>query len=559
MIVDGRTVAPGARLEGDVCIIGSGTAGLTVARSLAATSRARIILLESGGLDFSTSLKTLPRIAKRHLRGEQSLAAGKNVGHPYYPLRLTRVRAFGGTERALRPNHGLQARPLDAVDFMQRAGVANSGWPISRHDLEPHYQRAQELCELGPYDYTAGRWETPERPALPLTGDSVETTVFQYRRHYDHTIALSELDHRPNVDIVLHASVTDLRSSESPSSLEEVTVRTLTGNTFAVAARVFVVAAGALETARLLLSSTSGFPAGIGNMHGLVGRFFMERIDLSLGYLVPANPDLVDQIGLYRPHESAGTHIKAMLRLTDDTLSREGLLNAVIRMAPMSLRAAVSNGARSGRTIRRSIHHGVPITEPGRQLAAVAREIPPAVRRRVGSSEGGAMVLALDTQAEQAPARESRIVLGDKRDALGLRQTQLDWRISDGDLASLEQTTAILDAAVRRSGLGHVESTLGPEWGRPAIFGNWHHLGTTRMHADPRKGVVDPNCRVHGTDNLYVAGGSVFTTGGVSNPVLTIVALSLRLADHLKSVVEARPEVASVDVDDSATDGNDDA
>jgi choline dehydrogenase-like flavoprotein len=143
--------------------------------------------------------------------------------------------------------------------------------------------------------------------------------------------------------------------------------------------------------------------------------------------------------------------------------------------------------------------------------------------------------LAIIGAGEQQPNRDSRVTLSDRRDALGLPMTRLDWRLTAADKASLRRNLRALGAEFAAAGIGRLHLTLpeGDAWPEELTGGN-HHMGTTRMAADPRQGVVDADCRVHGIDNLYVAGSSVFPTCGAANPTLTIVALALRLADHLR-------------------------
>ena len=143
----------------------------------------------------------------------------------------------------------------------------------------------------------------------------------------------------------------------------------------------------------------------------------------------------------------------------------------------------------------------------------------------------------LDIMAEQMPNPESRVRLDARRDRLGMPATMLDWRLVDQDWQSIRRTVEILADCVRDAGVGEIVSIVGGGGTAAAVYGNWHHLGTTRMHVDPARGVVDENCRVHGVSNLYISGGSVLPTSGYANPTLTITALALRLADHLQSAV----------------------
>src|SRR5690606_7762686 len=164
MLTEADEIPAGSELRTDVCIIGAGPAALALAGELRG-SGARITMLVGGGTDFTHSLKEPVRVLRGHLRGEQGLAAARNVGHPYYPVRLTRARGFGGTANALKP-HGLRARPLDAIDFEARPELGLPGWPIDRDDLDPYYERAHEVCGLGPARYDTAYWQRDDRQPL---------------------------------------------------------------------------------------------------------------------------------------------------------------------------------------------------------------------------------------------------------------------------------------------------------------------------------------------------------------------------------------------------------
>ena len=148
----------------------------------------------------------------------------------------------------------------------------------------------------------------------------------------------------------------------------------------------------------------------------------------------------------------------------------------------------------------------------------------------------------LMTRQEQAPNPDSRVTLGRERDALGMPRVQLDWRLTDLDRRSFQRFYEVLGRELGRSGVGRArmkEWVLAADAAWPStLSGGWHHMGTTRMHDDPTQGVVDANCKVHGLANLSVAGAAVYPTAGCANPTLTLVALSLRLSDHLKTTVD---------------------
>jgi choline dehydrogenase-like flavoprotein len=534
VFTDASHIAAGSTLEADICIVGAGIAGISIAREFIGRSES-VVLLEGGGLEFTKSLRDLPTVLRRHTLGEQALAGGLNAGQPYYPLRFTRVRAFGGSSRAWHAHRGVHARPLDAIDFEARNGLPEHGWPMDRAQLDPFYERAQQVCGLGPFAYDAETWQAKGYGApLPLDPKRVKSVIFQFGKHSRFDRYEDDFARADNVNLVLHATAVHL--ADSGGRVVRIDCATMSGNRFGVHARTFVLAAGAIETARLLLVSRDNEPAGIGNSRDLVGRSFMEHPDVAVGYLVP-NPELDRSAFRLYQHQRAGEDVtvEAMFRLSDSALRTERLLNAVLRLRH-TYRSGMTAAVRSAQIIRRSVHHGV--MTPGLARHALRTILgAPQILRHYATCRSGRPpeIFGIDVMAEQAPTMSSRVRLARRRDRLGVPVTILDWRLTSMDWDSIRRSVEIFGDAVREAGVGSVISTLGVGKHQSAVFGNWHHLGTTRMHRDPARGVVDENCRVHEMSNLYIAGGSVFPTGGYANPSLTIVALSLRLADHLKS------------------------
>ena len=524
MLSDALELASDQQVEGDVCIVGAGPAGISVARELIGNG-ARVWLLESGGREVE--------------RRAQRLNRGQSVGYPIHLPHQSRVRAFGGTTRHwFAPgDESWAARPLDPVDFEVRSGIRYSGWPFDRAHLDPYYAHAQALCRLGPFDYDPGRWADPARtPPLALPSGAVETTLFQHGT-VDFDGYYQELVRAPNVTLLLHASVVDLAAGEDPGQVNRVEVRREDGSRCFVRARVVVLAAGGIENPRLLLLSRRVHGGGLGNDRDLVGRFFAERLSARTGFIVPAAPDLTGAAGFYDVHEAApGVRLQGALRVRDAVQREQQLLNCAFFMATRSL-SMTAEAVRSVATLvkarrRRPMPAGV-LGHLG-NIATNLGDLGTFARDRVRPPDGARSVLVLRAQAEQAPNPDSRVTLGTRRDRFGLPVARVDWRPTSSDRASIRASQEAVDTVLRAAGLGHVELMLGDEQPPALLEGNFHHLGATRMHTDPSLGVVDADCRVHGVRNLYVAGSSVFPTYGCSNPTLTVVALALRLADHLK-------------------------
>jgi choline dehydrogenase-like flavoprotein len=516
--------ANGELIETDLCIVGAGPAGITVAKQFQ-TGRTRVCLLESGG-------RAVERRPQRRNRGE-------SVGYPIHRLDQSRVRAFGGTSRHWPPDEGLAIRPLDPIDFETRSGLPWSGWPFDRAHLEPWYVSAQAVCQGGPYDYDPSGWTEGGNNALCLDDDTVGTTVFQHGpAAFDGYHA--ELADAPAVTVFQHATVTELLPDDHDRDrVDRVDVRRDDGSHFFVRARVFVLAAGGIENPRLLLLSRRAQPSGLGNAYDLVGRFFAERLSARTGYIVPDSPELIDQAAFYDIRPARGTRVQGALRVAEAVQAERQLRNCaffLLRRDASITAEAVRSLATMVKAARRRpvapgmLGHARNVVTGARGLAGYAAG---SVAARRGAGHARPEVLVIRVQGEQAPNPDSRITLGERTDEFGLPVARVGWRVGEDDVASIRTSQELLDAALRGAGLGRVGGMLGSEH-PPVLFeGNYHHLGATRMHPDPGRGVVDADAKIHGVRNVYVAGSSVFPTYGCSNPTLTIVALALRLADHV--------------------------
>jgi choline dehydrogenase-like flavoprotein len=238
------------------------------------------------------------------------------------------------------------------------------------------------------------------------------------------------------------------------------------------------------------------------------------------------NPD-----GGYR-----GKHM-GLLTLPAATLRDEDLLgwSAELRLTTASQE---SEAYQSLRTLLKSLRQGKAPDDSGRHVRAILDDLGGAADglwQQVTGDPGADAQYELIIRSEQAPDPESRVTLGDEKDALGVPRIDLAWRVGDADVATIRRGLEILAAEVGRLGWGRVQIPEPEEDWSDKIHGGWHHMGTTRMADDPKRGVVDSDCRVHGLENLYVAGSSVFPTAGWANPTLTLVALAVRTAHHLKA------------------------
>lgn len=523
MITDAHSVQPaGTILEADVCIVGAGAAGITLAREFV-NSRLDVVLLESGALEPDSET--------------QNLYAGSNVGHRYFDPVLCRLRYFGGTT-----NHwGGWCAPLDPIDFESREAFPYSGWPFDRAYLDPWYRRAHELCQLGPFDYLPHHWGIDvARIPQPFTGPYFRCEILQLSPPTRFgTVYRGLLQGARRVNVYLNANAVRLVTNESHREISEVLVATLQGHRFSVRASVFVIATGAIENARLLLSSGPD-AYGLGNDHDLVGRFFMVHLQYHGGQMLVSDSrarfdfDTGTDGDHYTGFEGAHDFV-SWIGLSDYAMRQFALPNFKLRQT-----YALTPMNEAVHTAARILQGKDGWSEFKSDLNDIVRDIErrPKFEERPAFSRTGLTVgmTLLRCQSEQLPNPDSRVRLGTERDALGMRKIVIDWRLAAQDRARAATILRLLGTEVGRVGLGRVRSWfLEDELNWPSdLFGDQHHAGTTRMHRDPKQGVVDPDCAVHGTANLYVAGSSVFPTIGGNNPTLTITALALRLADRIK-------------------------
>ena len=567
MFIDARTIPNDETIEADVCIIGAGAAGIALAREFA-SQPFRVAILESG--DLKPADET------------QRLALGESVGLRYYPLETTRLRLFGGTT-----NHwGGTCRPFDDSDFEARDWIPHSGWPIRKSDIAPFYDRAAAVCHLTSTEWDTATWASRDRFAPLPVGGRVSSRVAQVlptaersfgRRYRDEVAAAS------NVLTYLNANVTEIETDAAGAAVTGLRVACLSGNRFRVRAKIVVLAAGGIENARLLLLSNTRQPAGLGNGRDLVGRFFMEHPRFEAGAFVPADRRM--EFGFYQAHPVGATSLKGYLGLDQETIRRERLVDIQINMIPVYVdsyrESHQAPEVGSLKYLKQKLERGQMPADLGTHLSNVVGDLltgvdhflpagplplprPLTLRKIIGPereakehllpellgdiayavnekvfSNTPVDHLRLSTRIDPSPNPDSRITLGAERDALGLPRARLDWRLTPLDKHSVRRTLEIVGAEIGRAGIGRLQLKLdGDDTTWPDdTRGGWHHMGTTRMSDDPRQGVVDRNCRVHGIENLYVAGSSVFPTAGSGTPTLMLISLALRLADHIKDVM----------------------
>lgn len=508
MHIDARKLPNNSTIEGDICIVGAGAAGISIALDWSKSGH-KVILLEGGGFEFENQM--------------QNLYKGKTTGQQYFPLHSTRLHYFGGTT-----GHWAGfCSSFDDIDFVKRDWVPESGWPITKKDLDPFYAKAQEVLKLGPYEYDLEYWQKqfPNLNPFPLNSDVIWNKMWQFTRARFGSLYADEISESENIHLYTYANVVDIKANEPISSINEVTIKNHAGKSHTVKAKQFILACGAIQNARMLLASNTQAHKGLGNDNDIVGRYFMEHLEINtaeLWLLKPFPTDLYSYTG----------NPRAELALTEKTQIENKILNGTASLIPLS-----------------SARHIIPRMEILQEddyktgLEKYKANLNDASEKAKKENIGNiSRAFEFQIRIEQAPNPNSRITIGNEKDELGVSKANLHWDLTQLDKRSIRKINQLIGHEVGKAGFGRVKlrDFLRDEhdhsWPKETGAG-WHHMGTTRMSNNPKKGVVNENCQVHGINNLYVAGSSCFTTSGSPNPTLTLVALSLKLSEYLKEKI----------------------
>ena len=515
MILDADGLDENAMLQGDVAIVGAGAAGISIAQALAG-SGLEVILIESG--------RHRPDAHQDGFRGESIGTAMDPAGGRYQGLGGSTNRWTG------------RCAPLDPIDLVRRAWVPHSGWPIAYDDLARWHGPAEAVCGIpGAGD------PDPLPPPHPL--EETETVApFRWRfasigwKRYqswgDRYRDLLRRDGR--IRVLTGALVAGIALDEAGARW--LTLRTRRMRELRVTARRTILCAGGIENARLLLDAIASQPGRLPDVADSVGRWFMQHPRVTTATIACTRDQAARLQRRFNNFPATRGHQHEVgFALTAGTQAREGLLNA---SAVLRYDALPSPTRRGWAALRQGLApHPEEVLALAGYLLRPHRLAPRAAQRLAGRlAVRRDPVVSLVVDIEQMPDPDSRILLADSVDRYGRRRARVDWRIADEDRRTAGRITEGVAAFLAARDLGRLvperrDDILDPE----IIQHSFHHIGSTRMSETPREGVVDRNGRVHGTANLYACGSSVMPTGGHANPTFTIVALALRLADHLKA------------------------
>lgn len=533
MFIDAREVGGAHTFNATVCIVGAGIAGITLALNLA-KQQIDVCVLEGGGFANDAAGDDLYR--------------GENVGIPYAFDTGFRSRYLGGSSNCW----GGWNRPLEREDFAARSWVPHSGWPLDYDELKPYYDRTHALLSLGPTRFDSEFWEAALSSArvrgvrrAAFAGDRVRDSFTQFSpparmgKSYRDELATNRY-----IRVILHANATNIATDEQARTVRRIDVRTLDGQHFTVSAPYFVLATGGIENARLLLASDQVRREGLGNGNDLVGRFFMDHPRIVTGDVRLREPFRGNKLYDIKHQDKSrivfahNTSVAAQFVLAPDVVAQEELLHARVWFRSIFVGENSPAVAALHRYTQTLLHDAHANLQPGRDLLAMLRDPFSTLGYTLARAFPVAPLLRgiqYEAVVEPDPNPDSRITLSDDRDALGMRRVRVNWQLGPLVQKTFARTLQIVSEELQRAGVADVQLPPLFENGQwPAnLQGTWHHMGTTRMHDSPQYGVVDRNCRVHGMENLFIAGSSVFPTGGGNFPTMTLAALALRLADHL--------------------------
>ena len=533
MLIDCADVADGTVIDTDICVIGAGPAGLTVASTLAESNQ-RVVVIEAGygpgkpiGLEHRAA-----DVVDSDFDAPLSVPHRFGGGANEWIVRLPKMR------------RGVRMLPLDPQDLEERSWLPNSGWPLAWSELSRWYRDAVNFLGLSPLGFDLAHWVDEQHPAIDLDTAGFTTGIEQMAdpRLFTRTIH-DGLAKSANVDVYLGATAGELEGHAD--RVVSLTLDHGIRDRLRVHAGTFVLACGGIENARMLLQArgNAGFGAGTKN----VGAYYVDHHRCTTGLLTPSDPNLLQRVSLYDLTTRRGAYVMGKIVPTPELRRENRLLHSGTMILPKpsdetavgldDLRRFRVNPRNGMEQPSRAIRSGISFARAGVAMMVRQRRLPPNVDAGWSAAANGSFFdhFMVETQIELAPTESNRLVLGSRGGPFGRRRMEMRWRWTDVDLRSLHRTTQLLVEAFERSGTG----TLTPVVldGSPRVTtpnGAFHPSGTTRMSASPATGVVDRNGAVHGTPNLFVAGSSIFPTAGYANPTFTIVALALRLAEYLR-------------------------
>lgn len=549
MIVKQKNIVGNPNIEADICIIGSGAAGITIALEFLNSDTSVVML--TGGIEKESS------------ENQDMYRGASSIKNSHEPLEENRRRAFGGSTLAW----GGRCVPYDEIDLKERNWIPDSEWPFNLKELRHYEKKAAYLCDIGDYNFNAISTFSKNSQKEILLGLDNENIISSKLERWSLPVNFAKkyktvLERAKNIKVLLNTHVVGMGTSdENIKNISEV-LAYINGKKIKVKASKYIMACGGIETPRLLLAfKNKNYPYGIGNARDVVGRYYMAHYCGVHMKIAPKDRSNIlfdfeiDQ-GVYcrrrwwitekfQQEKKIGNAILFLVANQDKNGHRDALFSMkyMVKLAISILKQrSVKNIKNNWYAIKE--HTYIILTKVWKQLPEIIsvafkrskkRRLPfvlPTVK---------SPYLGVYYQSEQIPCRKSRLILSEEeKDQFGIPRVIPKYTGSDLDKRTVIETHKLFVNQYKNAGLGEVnfdekELLRQLEFKTKHFNSAAHHIGTTRISEDPNKGVVDVNCKVHDIDNLFIAGSSVFPTGSHANPTLMIVLMSLRLAEHLKT------------------------
>jgi len=525
MIFDFENLDDHSVLDTDICIVGSGVAGLLLAKEFLNTDT-KVLVLEGGG--------------KKDELQSQKLYQSDVVGLEHDGVHNGRFRVYGGSST----RWGGQLMTSRKQDFETKDYIPFSGWPISKNELDSYYPRAEAIMRVNDKSYESDLWNDLDTQPIHFNSDSFQYRFSKWASFKNRNLAkyvgpLCKIS--SNVNILLHANATEIMLNNESDSVESITIKSYKGKQASIKAKTFIICAGTIDTARLLLASKSTSKNGVGNDNDLVGRYFQDHISYRVARLKPTETKTFSET--FSPFYRSSTMHSCKLDLSPQAQDEQKCSHV---MGHVVFDYSEESGFYEFRRVLRAVQSKKnPLPSP---MGAwrMLRFVDDLFRLVVGALIVGRRFAPkssksyLQLEVEQYPNPESRVMLSEDTDELGMPRVILDWQLTGDEKQSMKNYINLFKPDWNRLNLGDANWEIakdlfeeGDEWLKECRD-TYHQTGTTRMSNNPDEGVVDSNCKVHGINNLYIGSCSVFPTGGTANPTLTMMAICMRLADFLK-------------------------
>lgn len=528
MIIDAAALENGTAFVADVCVMGGGVAGIVLANELS-KSVGNVLVLEAGGEHYTPEAQELYASARPNPNGLPD-------------TRHSRLRFLGGSSNHWENN----VSPFEPIDFEKRDWIDSSGWPISYADVEPYYAKAGSYCGVQADGYDTPFWEkmlgrsraVPQSKVLATAIAKASMPPVRFFANYGDWLRQSEA-----VRIIKNANVVGVKYESDSGRVSEVHFGAKPGQKSSVSAKIFVMCFGGIENARMLLAFNEAHDNKLGNKYDNVGRYFMEHPVVRGAHFFAHDTSIFN---LYQSAQLDGRIAVGFFNFQEDFLRANKLTNLRMPITPQT-NYMLSDGISSHHILGDAFAAGEFPEDFGTHVMNYIRDIDMVAEAVVrkgfnkklfdSADEIGGYELAV--MMEQTPHRDNRVKLSGAMDIYGIKKLEIDWEIKEEDKERFWRGLEFFAQEVAANSLGRVKLLKERSqrlWGDQLGYGH-HHMGTTRMSADYKMGVVNSDQLVYGTQNFYVAGSSVFPTGGHVPPTLTIVATTIRLADKIRKEI----------------------